>query len=83
MARLPVSLQSLVIQCMALLLAALLHPLLHIPFPYQPALWQQAHAQMRSGSHFISLSIAVDTRQPDHVLTLAEGARHTLYAWRM
>ena len=38
---------------------------------------------MRSGSLFISLSFAVDTRQPDHVLTLAEGARHTLYAWRM
>ncbi len=48
-----------------------------------PDLWQQAQAQMRSGSLFISLSFAVDTRQPDHVLTLAEGARHTLYAWRM
>lgn len=48
-----------------------------------PGLWQQAQAQMRSGSLFISLSFAVDTRQPDHVLTLAEGARHTLYAWRM
>jgi SAM-dependent methyltransferase len=48
-----------------------------------PALWQQAQAQMRSGSLFISLSFAVDARQPDHVLTLAEGARHTLFAWRM
>lgn len=48
-----------------------------------PALWQQAQAQMRSGSLLISLSFAVDTRQPDHVVTLAEGARHTLYAWRM
>ena len=48
-----------------------------------PALWQQAQAQMRSGSLFISLSFAVNTRQPDHVMTLAEGARHTLYAWRM
>jgi len=48
-----------------------------------PALWQQAQTQMRSGSLFISLSFAVDARQPDHVLTLAEGARHTLYAWRM
>jgi len=48
-----------------------------------PDLWQQAQAQMRSGSLFISLSFAVDTRQPDHVLTLAEGARHTLYAWQM
>jgi hypothetical protein len=48
-----------------------------------PGLWQQAQAQMRSGSLFISLSFAVDTRQPDHVVALAEGARHTLYAWRM
>ena len=48
-----------------------------------PGLWQQAQAQMRSGSLFISLSFAVDARQPDHVVTLAEGARHTLYAWRM
>ncbi len=48
-----------------------------------PALWQQAQAQMRSGSLFISLSFAVNTRQPDQVMTLAEGARHTLYAWRM
>jgi len=48
-----------------------------------PALWQQAQTQMRSGSLFISLSFAVDARQPDHVLALAEGARHTLYAWRM
>jgi SAM-dependent methyltransferase len=48
-----------------------------------PALWRQAQAQMHSGSLFISLSFAVDTRQPDHVVTLAEGARHTLYAWRM
>lgn len=48
-----------------------------------PALWQQAQAQMRSGSLFISLSFAVDARQPDRVVTLAEGPRHTLYAWRM
>ena len=48
-----------------------------------PGLWQQAQAQMRSGSLFISLSFAVDSRQPDHVVALAEGARHTLYAWRM
>lgn len=48
-----------------------------------PALWQQAQAQMRGGSLFISLSFANDTRQPDQVVTLAEGARHTLYAWRM
>jgi SAM-dependent methyltransferase len=48
-----------------------------------PALWQQAQMQMREGGLFISLSFAVNTRQPDHVLTLAEGARHTLYAWRM
>ena len=48
-----------------------------------PALWQQAQAQMRSGSLFISLSFAVNTRQADQVMTLAEGDRHTLYAWRM
>jgi len=48
-----------------------------------PGLWQQAQAQMRSGSLFISLSFTVDARQPDQVMTLAEGARHTLYVWRM
>lgn len=48
-----------------------------------PALWQQAHAQMRSGSLFISLSFGVQAREPDHEIALAEGARHTLYAWRM
>jgi len=48
-----------------------------------PGLWQQAEAQMRSGSLFISLSFTVDVRPPDQVVTLAEGARHTLYAWRM
>lgn len=48
-----------------------------------PALWQQAQDQMRSGSLFISLSFAVSSNQPDHVVTLAEGERHTLYAWRM
>lgn len=48
-----------------------------------PALWQQAQTQMRSGSLFLSLSFAVDTRRPDRVVALAEGARHTLYAWHM
>jgi SAM-dependent methyltransferase len=48
-----------------------------------PSLWQQAEAQMRSGSLFISLSFSVNARQPDHVIVLAEGARHTLYAWQM
>lgn len=48
-----------------------------------PGLWQQAQAQMHSGSLFLSLSFAVDGRQPDHVLTLAAGPRHTLYGWRM
>lgn len=48
-----------------------------------PRLWQQAQKQMRSGSLFISLSFAVNVRQPDQVINLAEGARHTLYAWRM
>jgi hypothetical protein len=45
MARLPVSLQSLVIQCVALLLAALLNRLLQTHFSYQPALWHLALAQ--------------------------------------
>ena len=48
-----------------------------------PALWHQAQRQMRSGSQFISLSFPVESRQPDRVIALAEGARHTLYAWRM
>lgn len=48
-----------------------------------PGLWQQAQAKMCSGSLFISLSFTVDARQPDQVVTLADGARHTLYVWRM
>jgi SAM-dependent methyltransferase len=48
-----------------------------------PRLWLQAQQQMRSGSLFISLSFAVEGRHPDHVIALADGARHTLYAWRM
>lgn len=48
-----------------------------------PQLWQQARAQMRRGGLFVSLSFAVDSRQPDHQVMLAKGARHTLYAWRM
>lgn len=48
-----------------------------------PDVWQQAQTQMRKGSLLISLSFDVQARQPDHVITLAEGARHTLYAWRM
>ncbi|MBW8327819.1 MAG: class I SAM-dependent methyltransferase [Thiobacillus sp.] len=48
-----------------------------------PGLWQQAASQMRSGSLLVSLSFAVNARQPDSVVNLAAGARHTLYAWRM
>jgi hypothetical protein len=48
-----------------------------------PALWRQTAAQMRPGSVFISLSFPVDGRQPDRVITLATGRRHTLYVWRM
>ncbi|MBT9569312.1 MAG: class I SAM-dependent methyltransferase [Thiobacillus sp.] len=48
-----------------------------------PALWQQAQAQMKSGSVFISLSFGVPSRVPDHEVWLAPGARHTLYAWKM
>lgn len=48
-----------------------------------PDLWQQAERQMRPGSLFVSLSFGVEVRPPDHVTTLAEGDRHTLYAWRM
>lgn len=48
-----------------------------------PALWEQAQAQMQKDSLFISLSFGVQTRQPDHEIALAKGARHTLYAWRM
>jgi SAM-dependent methyltransferase len=48
-----------------------------------PGLWQQAQAQMRKGSLFISLAFPVESRQPDHVIAQAGGARQTLYAWRM
>jgi SAM-dependent methyltransferase len=48
-----------------------------------PAVWRQAQAQMRPGSVFISLSFEAPGRQPDQMIMLAEGARHTLYVWRM
>ncbi|HUX31406.1 MAG TPA: class I SAM-dependent methyltransferase [Thiobacillus sp.] len=48
-----------------------------------PALWQQAQAQMRSGSLLISLSFLVKGRLPDREISLADGIRHTLYVWRM
>jgi SAM-dependent methyltransferase len=48
-----------------------------------PGLWQQAQAQMRSGSLLISLAFPVASRQPDHVVAQSGGARQTLYAWRM
>lgn len=48
-----------------------------------PALWQQAQAQMRPGSQFMSLSFAVPGREPDRMVRLAGAARHTLYAWNM
>jgi SAM-dependent methyltransferase len=48
-----------------------------------PDLWQQAKGQMCSGSLFISLSFLVEGRLPDREVSLADGARHTLYAWRM
>jgi SAM-dependent methyltransferase len=48
-----------------------------------PDLWQQAERQMRPGSLFVSLSFGVDARPPERVIPLAEGERHTLYAWRM
>lgn len=48
-----------------------------------PELWHQAQAQMRRGGLFVSLSFTVDSRQPDHVVALTKGERHTLYAWRM
>ena len=48
-----------------------------------PDLWRQAERQMRPGSLFVSLSFGVDARPPDREIPLAEGERHTLYAWRM
>lgn len=48
-----------------------------------PALWQQAHRQMREGALFVSLSFDVPGRPPNEVISLAEGARHTLHVWRM
>jgi SAM-dependent methyltransferase len=48
-----------------------------------PALWQQAQSQMKPGSVFISLSFGVQSREPDRTVALAEGPRHTLYAWDM
>ncbi|PKO63379.1 MAG: hypothetical protein CVU23_11045, partial [Betaproteobacteria bacterium HGW-Betaproteobacteria-17] len=59
MTRLPVSLQSLVIQCAALLLAAGLNLLLQSPFSHQPALWQLALIQ---GA--IAAGLSVLWRQP-------------------
>lgn len=48
-----------------------------------PGLWRQASAQMRRGSLFVSQAFPVESRPPDHVVGQGDGARHTLYAWRM
>lgn len=48
-----------------------------------PGLWAQAQAQMREGARFVSLSFEVADCPPDEVLSLADGARHTLHVWRM
>ena len=48
-----------------------------------PGLWQQAQAQMRHDTLFISLAFPISGRQPDHVLEQDAGTRHALYAWRM
>ncbi len=48
-----------------------------------PDLWQQARAQMRRDTLFISLAFPVEGRAPDHVVARDASARHTLYAWRM
>jgi len=48
-----------------------------------PALWQQAQAQMRHGTLFVSLAFPVEGRLPDHVVAGDAGPRHTLYAWQM
>ena len=48
-----------------------------------PDLWRQAERQMRPGSLFVSLSFGIDARPPERMIPLAEGERHTLYAWRM
>lgn len=48
-----------------------------------PALWAQAQAQMRAGAWFVSLSFDVAGAPPDRTISLADGPRHTLYAWRM
>ncbi|MCA1979394.1 MAG: class I SAM-dependent methyltransferase [Thiobacillus sp.] len=48
-----------------------------------PALWTQVQRQMRTGSLFVSLSFEVTGQRPDRIIPLADGARHTLYAWHM
>ncbi|MCA1925513.1 MAG: class I SAM-dependent methyltransferase [Thiobacillus sp.] len=48
-----------------------------------PALWAQAQAQMRAGTWFVSLSFKVAGPPPERTIALADGARHTLFAWHM
>ena len=48
-----------------------------------PGLWQQAQAQMRQGTLFVSLAFPVTGRPPDQVMAQDAGARHTLHVWRM
>ena len=48
-----------------------------------PALWQQASAQMRPGSCFMSLSFGVPGCAAETVAELAPHPRHRLYVWRM
>ncbi|MBN8780832.1 MULTISPECIES: class I SAM-dependent methyltransferase [unclassified Thiobacillus] len=48
-----------------------------------PGLWQQAQAQMRPGTLFVSLAFPAEDRLPDHVVAGDADPRHTLYAWQM
>jgi SAM-dependent methyltransferase len=48
-----------------------------------PGLWQQAQAQMRQGTLFVSLAFPVKGRPPDQVVAQDSGTRHALHVWRM
>jgi SAM-dependent methyltransferase len=48
-----------------------------------PGLWQQAQAQMRPGSLFVSLAFAVESHPAQRVIAAAEGSQNALHVWQM
>jgi hypothetical protein len=48
-----------------------------------PGLWQQAQAQMRPGSLFVSLAFPVESHPAQRVIPASDGPQHALHVWQM